>query len=114
MKEVFPIIYTREYDNKVAKISLADITKHSYLFMCHTKARLLSDNENIKNPGEVDDEYMCPICVHLLWKPVECQNCQRFFCKRCIDRCLKEKPDICPLCKRYQEKRCSPMFYTLT
>jgi hypothetical protein len=48
MKEVFPIIYTREYDNKVAKISLADITKHSYLFMCHTKARLLSDNGNFE------------------------------------------------------------------
>jgi hypothetical protein len=26
---------------------------------------------------------------------------------------LKEKPGICPLCKRYQEKNCSPMFYAL-
>jgi hypothetical protein len=69
--------------------------------------------ERIKSPGEVDDEYMCPICIHLLWKPVECQNCQRQFCKRCIDKCLKEKPGICPLCGTYQEKRCSPMFYAL-
>jgi len=69
--------------------------------------------ERIKSPGEVDDEYMCPICIHFLWKPVECQNCQRVFCKQCIDKCLKEKPDICPACTHYQEKRCSPMFYAL-
>jgi hypothetical protein len=69
--------------------------------------------DRIKSPGEVDDEYMCPICIHLLWKPVECQHCQRLFCKQCIDKCLKEKPGVCPLCNNYQEKRCSPMFYAL-
>ena len=62
--------------------------------------------ERITSPSQVDDEYLCPICIHLLWKPVECQNCQRLFCKSCIEKCLKEKPDTCPLCTHYQEKRC--------
>ncbi|CAF4291423.1 unnamed protein product [Rotaria sp. Silwood2] len=69
--------------------------------------------ERIKNNSDIDDEYLCPICFHLLWKPVECQNCQRLFCKICIDKCLKEKPNVCPLCQHYQEKRCSPVFYAL-
>ncbi|CAF1051250.1 unnamed protein product [Adineta steineri] len=69
--------------------------------------------ERIISPNEIDDEYLCPICFHLLWKPVECENCQRIFCKACIDECLKEKFDACPLCRHYQEKRCSPMFYAL-
>ncbi|CAF1927214.1 unnamed protein product [Rotaria magnacalcarata] len=70
-------------------------------------------NERIINISPIDDEYLCPICVHLLWKPVECQNCQRVFCKNCIDKCLKEKPNVCPLCQHYQEKRCSPLLYAL-
>ncbi|CAF0845248.1 unnamed protein product [Adineta ricciae] len=69
--------------------------------------------ERIVSPSQIDDEYLCPICYHLLWKPVECQNCQRLFCKSCIDECLQEKPDACPLCRHYVEKRCSPMFYAL-
>ncbi|UJR10254.1 hypothetical protein I4U23_014464 [Adineta vaga] len=69
--------------------------------------------DRIVNPSQIDDEYLCPICYHLLWKPVECQNCQRLFCKACIDECLKEQPDACPLCRHYEEKRCSPMFYAL-
>lgn len=69
--------------------------------------------DRVKNINPVDDEYICPICLHVLWKPVECQNCQRMFCKSCIDECLKQKPNVCPLCKHYQEKRCSLMFYAL-
>jgi hypothetical protein len=69
--------------------------------------------ERIKSPSEIDDEYLCPICYHVLWKPVECQNCQRLFCKKCIDQCIKEKPNACPICRNYEEKRCSPMFYAL-
>lgn len=69
--------------------------------------------ERVKNIAEIDDEYLCPICFHVLWKPIECQNCQRLFCKHCIDQCLKKKPDVCPLCQHYKEKRCSPIFYSL-
>ena len=65
----------------------------------------------ITNAGEIDDAYICPVCSGLLRKPVECHNCRRIFCKRCIDRWLKEKPGICPICKHYKEDKCSPVFY---
>ncbi|CAF1096024.1 unnamed protein product [Didymodactylos carnosus] len=63
--------------------------------------------------SSIEEEYLCPLCYNLLLKPVECNNCQRVFCKQCIDKCLKAKPNLCPFCENYQEKRCSPMFYAL-
>ena len=56
---------------------------------------------------------MCPVCFNLLWKPVECQNCRKIFCKRCSDKCLKEKPGVCPFGKQYREDKCSPILHSI-
>jgi hypothetical protein len=100
--------YLHHENNKKAK-------KISGLFLYFSIVHITMhiSKERITSPSQVDDEYFCPICIHLLWKPVECQNCQRLFCKNCIEKCLEQKPGICPLCEHYQEKRCSPMFYAL-
>ena len=35
--------------------------------------------------GECPDRFICPICCLLTYKPIACQECEKFFCRKCID-----------------------------
>ena len=33
----------------------------------------------------VDSEFICTICLNVLFDPIECNKCESCFCKVCID-----------------------------
>ncbi|CAF0882094.1 unnamed protein product [Didymodactylos carnosus] len=56
---------------------------------------------------------LCPICYNLVWKPVECYNCRRIFCTKCIDEAVRVNPGTCPCCRNYRKESCSPIIYSV-
>ncbi|KIW02862.1 uncharacterized protein PV09_05915 [Verruconis gallopava] len=44
------------------------------------------------------DDYLCPICSDLAWRPIRLR-CKHIFCIRCLIRLQREKKDRCPLCR---------------
>lgn len=45
---------------------------------------------------ELKDSLLCGICLELLQDPMECDNCRKLFCKKCISRWGKNCPFQCP------------------
>ncbi|CAF3337401.1 unnamed protein product [Rotaria socialis] len=68
------------------------------------------DRERIVNDDFlVPNEYFCPICHCLLWKPVSCSSCQNLFCCKCIQKCLEINPTTCPFrCTPFEINRAPP------
>jgi hypothetical protein len=50
-----------------------------------------------KGEEELSDLLKCMICMNILNKPVECKNCQRAMCQKCLDNLINKK---CPLCAK--------------
>ncbi|CDW85427.1 wd-40 repeat protein [Stylonychia lemnae] len=47
------------------------------------------------------DQLDCPICLQIVYNPVECSNCQKCFCEDCVNSWLqRDRYDSCPLCKQ--------------
>ncbi|KAH8285812.1 hypothetical protein KR018_009255 [Drosophila ironensis] len=46
--------------------------------------------------GHVDPELICPICADVLEEPVQSCGCEHAFCRKCIEKWLRQKP-ICPV-----------------
>jgi hypothetical protein len=42
-----------------------------------------------------EQEWSCPICMMIVYDPVNCTNCDPLYCRRCICRNLNNK---CPTC----------------
>jgi hypothetical protein len=74
------------------------------------------DRDRIVDDHLVPDEYFCPICQCLLWKPRASATCRHLFCQKCI-RTWLENPNSgkrCPFrCEAYEERRCSPDVYSV-
>ncbi|CAF2056561.1 unnamed protein product [Rotaria magnacalcarata] len=68
------------------------------------------DRERIVNDDFlVPNEYFCPICQYLLWKPSSCSFCQNLFCRKCIQKWLEINPTTCPFrCTSFEIKRAPP------
>ena len=50
-----------------------------------------------------DNEFICPICCCILQEPIECQKCNKSFCKKCVQDVQKNnkknnKENLCPFC----------------
>jgi E3 ubiquitin-protein ligase BAH len=45
------------------------------------------------------DDFLCPICSELAWRPVRLR-CQHIYCIRCLIRLQREGKDRCPLCRQ--------------
>ncbi|KAK4946123.1 hypothetical protein LTR66_014328 [Elasticomyces elasticus] len=46
------------------------------------------------------DEWQCPICYDLAWRPIRLGCCNNIFCIRCIIRLQQEAKDQCPMCRQ--------------
>ncbi|CAF3302687.1 unnamed protein product [Rotaria socialis] len=68
------------------------------------------DRERIVNDDFlIPNEYFCPICQYLLWKPSSCSFCQNLFCHKCIQKWLEVNPTTCPFrCTSFEIKRAPP------
>lgn len=52
----------------------------------------------LSNVPQIDD-YSCPMCMELKWRPVRLR-CQHVFCIRCLIVMQTNKQDRCPLCRQ--------------
>ena len=56
--------------------------------------------QNLYNPDEsLLSNLKCSICLNLIWKPIELNECGHTFCEYCIDQSLEKSGNFCPLCK---------------
>ncbi|KAG0243468.1 SPX domain-containing protein [Mortierella sp. GBAus27b] len=45
------------------------------------------------------DDYACPICMAVAWKPIRL-NCSHVFCVRCLIKAQRRKMVHCPICRQ--------------
>lgn len=45
------------------------------------------------------DDYICPICYGLAWRPIRLQCCNNVYCIRCIIQLQRDGNDKCPMCR---------------
>ncbi len=45
------------------------------------------------------DDYACPICMSVAWKPIRL-NCNHVFCVRCLIKAQRKKMIHCPICRQ--------------
>ncbi|CAF3695312.1 unnamed protein product [Adineta steineri] len=68
------------------------------------------DRDRIVDGHLVDDDFFCPVCQCLLWKPCACSKCRHLFCRKCLYTWL-ENPNSgrrCPFrCEPFEEQDCS-------
>jgi len=46
------------------------------------------------------DDYICPICCELAWRPIRLGCCKSVFCIRCVIKLQREGKDRCPMCRQ--------------
>ncbi len=47
---------------------------------------------------QVIEDFQCSICLHVVWQPKQCGECEKYFCTRCIDGWLAKSNTSCPAC----------------
>jgi len=55
----------------------------------------------------------CSLCENIFFNPVMCKNCENHFCKLCINKWISKNPNVCPLCKNYEQKNVSSILNVL-
>ena len=56
---------------------------------------MAENNNELSSPFM--DNFSCKICLEVLHDPVQCQNNEHYFCRKCITKHL-ENSETCPLC----------------
>lgn len=46
------------------------------------------------------DDWICPICYGLAWRPIRLGCCNSVYCIRCIIQLQREDKDKCPMCRQ--------------
>lgn len=46
------------------------------------------------------DDFICPICYSLAWRPIRLGCCNSIYCIRCIIQLQRECKDSCPMCRK--------------
>ena len=67
------------------------------------------DRDRIVDEDLVSEEYFCPVCQYLLWKPRACSSCRHVFCEKCIQTWLDNpiSRNKCPFrCEPFQDSPC--------
>ena len=44
----------------------------------------------VANNNKLSPTLQCSICLDFIMEPIECQNCNKLFCKECINNWLKQ------------------------
>ena len=50
--------------------------------------------------NKVSEDFICPICLNIVFDFVACAQCRKLFCKKCIEQTLEKVSDSCPLCRK--------------
>ena len=52
----------------------------------------------LQHAARLNSVLSCPICLGIMLDPLITACCQNNFCRRCLETCLRRKPE-CPLCR---------------
>ena len=57
--------------------------------------------EQIVNIEEIEknEDLKCPICLNVVWKPIQCKRCEKYFCKYCLNESIRTIGNKCPMCR---------------
>lgn len=50
--------------------------------------------------NKINEDFICPICLNIVFDFVACAQCRKLFCKKCIEETLEKVSDSCPLCRK--------------
>ena len=50
--------------------------------------------------NKISKDFICPICLNLVWDIVDCTQCGSLFCRNCIKNSLAKVKDCCPICRK--------------
>ena len=57
-----------------------------------------------KNISDINESLLsdltCPICLNIVWNPVECNECGNIFCEYCAKKISNSYRSYCPICKK--------------
>ena len=60
--------------------------------------------ENMQAEEDMDENKLCPICYAPFSKNIALFiACRHYFCSECFERCHKERPNQCPMCRTVAE-----------
>jgi hypothetical protein len=45
----------------------------------------ISSDQQLSLCQKVEDDFNCMICLNFVREPVECSNCEKLFCQKCIN-----------------------------
>ena len=63
-----------------------------------------TDDNNDDNDIIIDDDKLCPICYSPFSGNIALFiTCRHYFCRGCFERCHKERPNQCPMCRSVAE-----------
>lgn len=50
--------------------------------------------------NKIPKDFICPICLNLVWDIVDCTQCGNLFCRNCINNSLAKVKNCCPMCRK--------------
>ncbi|XP_053383190.1 E3 ubiquitin-protein ligase RNF180-like [Mercenaria mercenaria] len=62
---------------------------------------MLESDEDIREESDIRDDFMCPICLELFFRPHLVRSCGHVFCEHCLRQLCKATPKMtkCPMCR---------------
>ena len=82
-----------------ARSTLPQFLPEPFLSQTMAKAVCYTISEKILSIVPQLNDYLCPICFSIAFKPVRLR-CSHVFCIRCLITMQRAKQDHCPLCRR--------------
>eukprot|EP01031_Cornospumella_fuschlensis_P034715 gene34715-42036_t len=58
--------------------------------------------------GDISEHFLCPICLNVAEEPVEHIDCEKLYCKSCLER-VQQSPNNCPTCRQPLRNRTKAM-----
>lgn len=92
----------KKFDKRTAlraRSNLPEFLPEPFLSQKMAKAVCYTISEEILSIVPQVNDYLCPICFNISFKPVRLR-CQHVFCIRCLITMQRARQDHCPLCRR--------------
>jgi E3 ubiquitin-protein ligase BAH len=96
-----PLLTTTEFDKRTAlgvkrtfprQVEYPEFSEHLAKAVCaEVNTQILSNIPQI-------DDYSCPMCMEIKWRPVKLR-CEHVFCIRCLIVMQNNKQHNCPFCR---------------
>ncbi|CAG8513657.1 18786_t:CDS:10 [Dentiscutata erythropus] len=88
----------KKHDKKTHLVTMFRDLLEKYFLTENTFRSLCYDMEQLTSIIPQIDDYQCPICLNLAWKPIRL-CCMHVFCVRCLVKSVRKGMRNCPICR---------------